>query len=56
LHLLKTRIFMDMIEAGKIPLRAGVLRVVDDAIKAGVQLVSRCGVELAPQAQHDHCA
>lgn len=41
LHLLKTKIFMDMIEAGKIPLRPGVLRIVDDAIKAGIKLVGR---------------
>lgn len=41
LHLLKTQLFMDTIEAGKVPLRPGVLRVVDEAIKAGVPLVSR---------------
>lgn len=39
LHLLKTQLFMDTIEAGKVPLRPGVLRVVDEAIKAGVPLV-----------------
>jgi len=38
LHLRKTDIFMDLIDAGKIPLRAGVLRIVDDAIAAGVRL------------------
>lgn len=41
LHLLKTQLFMDTIEAGKVPLRPGVLRVVDAAIQAGVPLV-RC--------------
>lgn len=38
LHLRKTDIFMDLIDAGKIPLRPGVLRVVDDAISAGIRL------------------
>jgi HAD superfamily hydrolase (TIGR01509 family) len=38
LHLRKTDIFMDLIDAGKIPLRSGVLRLVDDAIAAGVRL------------------
>jgi HAD superfamily hydrolase (TIGR01509 family) len=34
LHLRKTDIFMEMINAGTIPLRPGVLRVIDDAIAA----------------------
>lgn len=38
LHLRKTDIFMDLIDAGQIPLRPGVLRVVDEAIAAGVRL------------------
>ena len=38
LHLLKTKLFMDTIQAGKVPLRPGVLRIVDEAIKAGVPL------------------
>mmetsp|Transcript_8531 Transcript_8531/g.14446 ORF Transcript_8531/g.14446 Transcript_8531/m.14446 type:complete len:281 (-) Transcript_8531:89-931(-) len=38
LHLRKTDIFMDLIDAGKIPLRPGVLRLVDEAIAAGVRL------------------
>ena len=38
LHLRKTDIFMNLIDAGEIPLRAGVLRVVDEAIEAGVRL------------------
>lgn len=38
LHLRKTDIFMDLIDAGKIPLRAGVLRLVDDAIAADIKL------------------
>lgn len=42
LHLLKTQLFMDTIEAGKVPLRPGVLRVVDAAIQAGVPLVRAC--------------
>ena len=38
LHLEKTGIFMDLIDEGLIPLRPGVLRIVDDAIAAGVRL------------------
>jgi len=38
LHLRKTAIFMDLIDEGKIPLRPGVLRIVDEAISSGVQL------------------
>lgn len=37
-HQRKTDIFMDMIKGGTIPLRPGVLRVVDDAIAAGITL------------------
>mmetsp|Transcript_7868 Transcript_7868/g.16724 ORF Transcript_7868/g.16724 Transcript_7868/m.16724 type:complete len:275 (-) Transcript_7868:130-954(-) len=38
LHLKKTDIFMTLIDEGKIPLRSGVLRLVDEAIERGVQL------------------
>ena len=38
LHLEKTDIFMEMINEGSIPLRPGVLRLVDEAIENGVQL------------------
>ena len=38
LHLLKTDIFMNLIDEGRIPLRPGVLRIVDDAIENGVRL------------------
>ncbi|CAM9113143.1 unnamed protein product, partial [Chrysoparadoxa australica] len=38
LHLLKTDLFNEAIEAGSIPLRKGVLRLVDEAIAAGVPL------------------
>lgn len=38
LHLQKTDIFMELIDEGSIPLRPGVLRIVDDAIAAGVKL------------------
>jgi HAD superfamily hydrolase (TIGR01509 family) len=37
-HLRKTDIFMDMIKGGTIPLRPGVLRVIDAAISAGIKL------------------
>lgn len=36
LHLRKTEIFNDLIEAGQVPLRPGVLRLVDEALGAGV--------------------
>jgi len=38
LHLKKTDIFMGMINEGTIPLRPGVMRIVDSAIDAGLQL------------------
>lgn len=38
LHLCKTDIFMDLIEAGELPLRPGVKRLVDEAIAAGLPL------------------
>mmetsp|Transcript_23578 Transcript_23578/g.65602 ORF Transcript_23578/g.65602 Transcript_23578/m.65602 type:complete len:292 (+) Transcript_23578:78-953(+) len=38
LHLRKTDIFMDFINQKKIPLRPGVLRVIDEAIAAGLKL------------------
>lgn len=38
LHLRKTDIFMDMIKTGDVPLRPGVLRVIDEAIEAGLRL------------------
>jgi HAD superfamily hydrolase (TIGR01509 family) len=38
LHLRKTDIFMDMIKKGGVPLRPGVLRVIDDAIAADLRL------------------
>merc|ERR1712146_553011 len=38
LHLLKTKLFMKMIEDGKIPLRRGILSVVDQAIENDIPL------------------
>ena len=38
LHLRKTDIFNDMIKTGDVPLRPGVLRLIDDAIAAGLKL------------------
>lgn len=38
LHLQKTDIFMELIDEGAIPLRPGVLRLVDEAIEKGVKL------------------
>ncbi|CAJ1929418.1 unnamed protein product [Cylindrotheca closterium] len=38
LHLRKTDIFNEMIKEGNVPLRPGVLRVIDDAIAAGLKL------------------
>ena len=36
LHLRKTAIFNELIEAGEIPLRKGVLRLIDEALGDGV--------------------
>lgn len=38
LHGLKTSLFMKIIENGELPLRSGVARLVDEAIKAGIRL------------------
>jgi HAD superfamily hydrolase (TIGR01509 family) len=38
MHVSKTQIFSDLIASGSLPLRPGVLRVVDEAIAAGVRL------------------
>jgi HAD superfamily hydrolase (TIGR01509 family) len=38
LHKTKTAIFADLIAGGRLPLRSGVLRLVDEAIAAGVRL------------------
>jgi predicted peroxiredoxin len=38
LHLAKTDLFNEAITAGKIPLRDGVIQLVDEAIAAGVPL------------------
>lgn len=38
LHLRKTDIFMEMINEGRIPLRPGVLRVIDEAIAKNIRL------------------
>lgn len=41
LHQLKTSLFNEAIEGGEIPLRTGVLRLVDEAVSKGIPLVSR---------------
>jgi HAD superfamily hydrolase (TIGR01509 family) len=38
LHLLKTKIFMDLIESGALPLRPGIMRIVDEAIANRIKL------------------
>jgi HAD superfamily hydrolase (TIGR01509 family) len=38
MHKLKTRIFADLIASGALPLRSGVLRLVDEAIVGGIRL------------------
>jgi HAD superfamily hydrolase (TIGR01509 family) len=38
LHTLKTDLFMQIIEAGELPLRSGVKRLVDEALNAGITL------------------
>jgi HAD superfamily hydrolase (TIGR01509 family) len=54
LHKLKTNHFMDLISTGKLPLRPGVSRMVDEAIAAGVKLaVCSTSNERAVQAVVD---
>lgn len=54
LHKLKTDIFMDLIGSGKLPLRPGVQRMVDEAIGAGITLaVCSTSNERAVQAVVD---
>ncbi|MGK7393261.1 MAG: HAD-IA family hydrolase [Candidatus Cyclobacteriaceae bacterium M3_2C_046] len=38
LHLLKTKLFMQLIEKGSLPLRPGIARLVDEAIASDIQL------------------
>ena len=38
LHKLKTRLFVELIRSGELPLRPGIARIVDEAIAAGVRL------------------
>jgi HAD superfamily hydrolase (TIGR01509 family) len=54
LHKLKTSLFMDLISTGKLPLRPGVQRLVDEAIAANVTLaVCSTSNERAVQAVVD---
>jgi HAD superfamily hydrolase (TIGR01509 family) len=54
LHKLKTNIFMDLISTGKLPLRPGIQRIVDEAIAADVTLaVCSTSNERAVQAVVD---
>jgi HAD superfamily hydrolase (TIGR01509 family) len=54
LHKLKTNIFMDLISTGKLPLRPGIARIVDEAIAAGITLaVCSTSNERAVQAVVD---
>jgi HAD superfamily hydrolase (TIGR01509 family) len=54
LHALKTRIFMELIVAGGLPLRPGIARIMDEAINAGVKLaVCSTSNEKAVQAVVD---
>jgi HAD superfamily hydrolase (TIGR01509 family) len=38
LHLLKTRLFMELVEAGRLPLRPGIMRIVDEAVANRIRL------------------
>jgi len=54
LHRLKTDLFMELIQSGRLPLRPGVARLVDEAIDAGVELaVCSTSNERAVQAVVD---
>lgn len=53
-HKVKTDLFMKLIESGKLPLRPGVSRIVDDAIAAGLKIaVCSTSNERAVQAVVD---
>jgi HAD superfamily hydrolase (TIGR01509 family) len=54
LHRLKTDLFMDLIESGRLPLRSGVARLVDEVIDANIELaVCSTSNERAVQAVVD---
>lgn len=54
LHALKTRLFMELIQTGQLPLRPGVARLVDEATAAGIKLaVCSTSNEKAVQAVVD---
>lgn len=54
LHKLKTDIFMQLIESDKLPLRPGIMRIVDEAIAAGLKIaVCSTSNERAVQAVVD---
>ena len=54
LHKLKTNIFMDLISTGKLPLRPGIQRIIDEAIASGITLaVCSTSNERAVQAVVD---
>jgi HAD superfamily hydrolase (TIGR01509 family) len=38
LHLLKTRFFMELVEAGRLPLRPGIMRIVDEAVANRIRM------------------
>ncbi len=54
LHLLKTDLFMKLIETGGLPLRPGIARIIDEAITAGLKIaVCSTSNERAVQAVVD---
>lgn len=54
LHKVKTRIFMELIETGELPLRPGIARIVDEAVEAGLKIaVCSTSNERAVQAVVD---
>jgi HAD superfamily hydrolase (TIGR01509 family) len=54
LHLLKTDLFMKLIETGGLPLRPGIARIIDEAIAAGLKIaVCSTSNERAVQAVVD---
>lgn len=54
LHKLKTDLFMQLIESGKLPLRPGIMRIVDEAMAAGLKIaVCSTSNERAVQAVVD---
>lgn len=54
LHLLKTALFNQAVVDGEIPLRKGVIRLIDEAIYQKVPLVRKSFSYIRPKASRAH--